>query len=550
MVTRGAKPGGGESAARSATTAFGGLFWVGLVALCGGCVDEVRAPFDAQATVGELDTSVVADTIGGDATTDAAADAVADTTPVVEPLPVERATVVSRFEGAAIWAGVAGPGALLVADGATWWWLDGGGAREVTPAPGDAGDALAAPPRAVAGARRRALVGRARGRARAARGRALAETPLAAMFAADPVEDLRAGGGSVWVASGEALWRLRAGAIARVAPGGLASGAARLAWGPPAGGTPALWVAAGGGVYALADGAAGLAAWPEQPLLAATALAASGDGTLWAVTDEGAWRRTSAAVWWELALPEAPVAVVGGADGAWLAAADGRLFHAVGAALSEIENAPAGTFWGPGPDGTLLVAGSSGVAQVAPGRVLRVEGLKRGVVLEATATVAVRPSQPGEVEAVAATIDGAAAEVVEGGEGEARTFTVTVDPHALESGAHELAVTVTWADATLAERLPFSVDHVTWADDIGPLYVSTCANCHNAVDGASTAVLDTPAAWRSRIDCVVCRVSYPYDPSLAECLACDDTPSTMPPTGPLPSSEAELIREWRRDGLR
>jgi ligand-binding sensor domain-containing protein len=137
-----------------------------------------------------------------------------------------------------------------------------------------------------------------------------------------------------------------------------------------------VWIAAAGQVYALTDGDAGLAAWPEQPALTAVALGADASGALWVVDDAGGVRRrTPDAVWAAVALPE-PIAALGARPESahvWLFGVSGRVFHGVGETLSEVTNAPgaAGLTAAASADGSVLLAGAGprpGAARGQPGR--------------------------------------------------------------------------------------------------------------------------------------------------------------------------------------
>ncbi|MFT7582205.1 MAG: hypothetical protein ACI9MR_003887 [Myxococcota bacterium] len=163
-----------------------------------------------------------------------------------------------------------------------------------------------------------------------------------------------------------------------------------------------------------------------------------------------------------------------------------------------------------------------------------------------------RASSPAEVSAVTAQIDGmtvTAVPVADGADG--MTWDVILDPEPLTTGDHVLAVSVTYgAVETIATTLAFTVLHITWDDHIQPLYQRRCSACHNDVDGASTAIMTSLDAWRSRYPCILCRVTNPFNSSLAECVLCEDVPSSMPPTGPISRAEVELIERWGQDGFR
>jgi len=520
-----------------------------------GCVDS-SAGRDAY-VYPEPDTTVadthVADAAGDD--TAGVGDAHDDAADVVDPaLPPESASLASLWSGAARWAAPLGGGATLIvdADGA-WWWLDSGGARLVV-AEGELEipkDTPAAAAPLAAGVDLIAV----RGTLYRLDDGVLGVTPLSDALDAEEITDLATpDGATLWIATDAGLWRWRDGVLAAVPVGSASAAGARLACGAPVDGRPAVWVVTGDGVFAVTSDGDGLAIWPEQPELAAVGVGADGHGVLWVLDDAGGVsRRTPDAIWRAVELPEPVVALTARADSphVWIRGESGGLYHAVGDDLSEVTNAPDGDLASPPDDvGAALVVSATGIVQIAPGRIVNVVGVKAGATLSEPTTVTVRPSEPGEVVAVTATLDGGDVEVAAVGEADERVWQLLIDPPALVNGGHRVGVEVSWEDATLTSGLSFEVAFPTWSGTVEPLYQKRCSACHDAVIGAATVVLDEMSAWTSQVDCIICRVSAPFDPALAECMMCASAPSSMPPTGALPDHEIDLVRGWRAGGLR
>ena len=493
-----------------------------------------------------------------DAAPDSAGDSGGDEDTAAGPtLPPESASLASLWDGDARWVAPLPGGALLVVAADGWWWVDAEGARRVTPED-DAVTVPEAAPTAAAGlSDGTALVAAGAALYRLSAG-VLGATPLSDALGGAVITDLASpDGATLWVATEAGLWRWRDALLAAVAPPGLPVAGARVVCGAPVGGRPGVWIAAAGQVYALTDGDAGLEAWPEQPNLTAVALGADASGALWVVDDVGdVQRRTPDAIWSAVALPEPVGALAARAESAhvWLFGVGGRVFHAVGDTLSEVTNAPggAGLTAAASPDGSVLLAGGSGVTQVAPGRVLALLGANPGTVLWEVTAVTLRASEPDAVSLIDVRLDAAAVTATPVDAADGRVWRVDLDPVALDNGDHRLDVEVTYGDdgTVLATALPFRVAFPTWGGDVAPLYVKRCSACHDAVIGAATVVLEEMSAWTSQIDCIVCRVSTPFDPARPECMLCQSAPSSMPPTGALLDSEIELIRRWDAGGLR
>ena len=60
---------------------------------------------------------------------------------------------------------------------------------------------------------------------------------------------------------------------------------------------------------------------------------------------------------------------------------------------------------------------------------------------------------------------------------------LVLDPSLLGTGPRTLTVTIAWSDGTLPRTLrrSFEVEaDATWAEDIEPIYLTYCSDCHGA----------------------------------------------------------------------
>ncbi len=172
----------------------------------------------------------------------------------------------------------------------------------------------------------------------------LVVSPVSTYLAAGGATDVEAvpvtGGMDLYVADGGGLHRWHGGTLSKVAPDGLPTAGARLAFGPPWMGAPALWVVAGEVLYALLPDAAGLVAWTETPLAIPTDVAAAPEGKLVALVADGVHVRSADGVWAIGVLPGAlQLAHAPGAAEVWIRTAAGLHVYAE-AALHAVTGAP------------------------------------------------------------------------------------------------------------------------------------------------------------------------------------------------------------------
>ncbi|MCC6624997.1 MAG: hypothetical protein IT385_27365 [Deltaproteobacteria bacterium] len=387
---------------------------------------------------------------------------------------------------------------------------------------------------------------------------ALVPSPLADALA-DPVLALARVGDDLWLATATELARLRGAELRIVSAPDVDLTSRLLVPGPSpiAGAAAALWLATDDGVVALVADGPRLEAWTLARDLVATSLALDARGRAWAVVDGRAFRRAPAAsgvnAWLPIVLPSAVLDVLAlpSTPHVWIVTADGLVHEVDDTWAAVTATLPAARAHALDETGTLMRATAEGLIAVSPGRLLSLSGLAPGALLERATPIEVRVSDPDHA-VVVAKIDGEPVAATLVGEGAARVFRVTLSPDPLDRGPHLLTVDVTYDDdAThLATSLPFEVMHVTWADEVKPLYEKRCATCHNAVAGASTAVLATPDAWVERYDCILCRVTQPLDPASPACQACEDFASPMPPFGKLTPTDLDHLHRWRASGFR
>jgi hypothetical protein len=367
-----------------------------------------------------------------------------------------------------------------------------------------------------------------------------------------PVVGLASDPDSLWISTEAALHQVADLTLRKVVIPGFNLGSPRLALGPsPTVGT-ALWVGSPDGVIALAPSGPTFSAWLTAPL-SPDALAVDASGRVWVLADGRVHRRAPDNVWTAFGLDETPHDLLAHPTSrhVWLIAPDTTLHESNGNWARLDTRLPSANAYAITPDGTLLLATSTGLLALPPGRLISLSGLAPGALLEAPTPIEVRVSDP-DLALIDARLDGLPVATELDGEGPARSFRLTLDPALLRRGPHRLSVEVRYTDDTtrLEAALPFEVMYATWTDDVAPIYATRCATCHNAVAGASTAVLNTSHAWRERIDCILCRVSLPVDSTSPECRACGDFASPMPPAGPLSDQAVEQLRRWRTDGFR
>lgn len=343
----------------------------------------------------------------------------------------------------------------------------------------------------------------------------LVESPLSDAVA--DVVDLAVVDGALWLAGGDGLYRWRDGTLQEMVPDGLPAGDATLV-----ADDSALWIGASGAIYALTPDAAqptAAVAGAEAPVVDATGVWVLGDRRLWWLDPD--------LFWWPIELPFEPgqaaahpaVAGVWLSDGAglWLLT-EGSLFPYAGAPAPERMVADG--------EGAVLIASPEGLWRVAAERFVRVDDPPDRITRPAD--LAIRPALPGEVESLRALVDDV--EIPVAGRD---PWTVTLTP-ALGEGQHTLTVEVSWADGEVAEvGLDFTTHTVNWAEDVHPISVAYCSQCHGV--GGTGRELHSFDQWRARIAEVV-------DATL-------NGRMPLPSADPIPDAQVQLIIDWQNAGL-
>lgn len=369
-------------------------------------------------------------------------------------------------------------------------------------------------------------------------GHELAASPLAEAAGLVP-EDApvlcatpRAGGTDLWIAAASGLSLVRDGTLYGLEPADLGGTRPSLAWGAPVGDRAVPWVGGDDGVLALVeDGEGRLAARRAGLDLAAEALAVDARGDLWVLSDGELARRTADGHWQRLYLPEPIVALAADAasEALWVQT-DAGLYRGRDGVFSPIDAPPEGSLAAVDAAGRALFVGPAGLVRASVGRTILLFGLEDGALLDHESILEVIPSEPDEVTAVEATLDGAPVEVGAG------TPSVVLDPLALADGPHELAVTVSWGDVSETESLFFAVgafEAPTWSRDVAPVFLDHCEKCHGL--GGAGHRMDTPALWRTQFDTILEMVGSGRMP--------------LPPNPSLSPEEIQVLRAWRAGGF-
>ncbi|MCA9545216.1 MAG: hypothetical protein KC613_12520 [Myxococcales bacterium] len=479
-----------------------------------GAVGDLAAPVDAGPPTPDLTPDLA--TEGPDADPADAAptpDAAPPRVPVVAPM---HPATQRLFQGPVQGLAVLGEGAVLDTPRGVLW-LDAAGTRALpTQGLGAAAE--------VDGVR---LVADAEGALWAADGAGMARSPLGV----EGVVDLAVEGDRLWISTAQGLHLWQAGALRPVtalAPAERPAhtlragrwGQASALWFISAEGVPGALVADGGEVrrWRMADA--------PTP---AYALAVTTDAT-WALADAGLWRfdgQRWAAV--PLGGRLATLAAWPTTPDLWLGLVDGTVWHSrAGRFRPLLGLAPAGVLRADA-EGALWAAGAQGVERAVLGRLVDLEGPPPGARLTEPVTLAVRPSEPAAVEAVAWQLDGGPAVAVDG-----PPWALTVGPE-VGPGPHTVTVTVTWAGGDTAEVVwPFEVPRPpTWVADIQPLFEAHCAtSCHG--DRGQARPLFQVQQWRAAIDPILDAVRQARMPLAAD---------------PLSPAAIDRIAAWQAAGM-
>lgn len=364
----------------------------------------------------------------------------------------------------------------------------------------------------------------------------LQPSPLAPRLPGAPLSLLMVpgrAGPEVWMAGDGWLQLWRADQLSRVVPGALPLSEPKLAYGAAAGGRSAVWVAAGGALYALVVEDGATRAYPENLTAPVRQLAVDARRTLWVVDDAGKLRsRRADDVWRDHDAVEAVRSVHASltSDEVWIETMT-ELWRYDQTEFRKVNNPPAGRVLGSASLGSALVGDQAGASRIFGRRAVRLTGLKEGALLLSNTTIEVRPVAAASVTAVSATLDGQSISVA------SPAWTLTLDPAVIDDGAHRLEVQVTYGDGESATgSLRFS--HYegpppSWQADIAPLFRDRCELCHGA--RGSARLLDTPALWSAEIDSILLNLRTRRMP--------------LPPSAPLTEAELGLVEGWQAAGF-
>lgn len=331
------------------------------------------------------------------------------------------------------------------------------------------------------------------------------------------VVDLAVVEGALWLAGSDGLYRWRDGVLQEMIPEGLPAVDARLV-----ADDSDLWIGSAGAIYALTPESAqptAAVAGAQAPVVDATGVWVLGDGRLWWLDDD--------LFWWPIELPVEPAQAAAhpATPGVWLSdgaglwlLTEGSLFPYVGAPVPDRLVADG--------EGAVLIAADDGLWRVAAERFVRVDEPPERITRPVD--IAIRPALPGDVESVRATVGDTALEVTG-----VDPWTITLSPD-LGEGQHVLTVAVEWSDGEATEiDQPFVAHVVNWAEDVHPISVTYCQQCHGA--GGTGRVLHTFEQWRDRIAEVVDATSTGRMP--------------LPSAAPIPDAQVQLIIDWQNAGL-
>jgi hypothetical protein len=361
-------------------------------------------------------------------------------------------------------------------------------------------------------------------------------SPLDAQLPGAPLSLLTVPGRAgleVWMAGDGWLWLWRGDQLSDVRPGALPLSAPKLAYGAAAGGRSAVWVAAGGALYALVVEDQVTRAYPENLTAPVRQLAVDARRTLWVVDDAGKLRSRRADDVWRDHDAVAGVRSVHASlrsDEVWIETMT-EMWRYDQTEFRKVNNLPAGRVLSSASQGSVLMGDQDGLAQVYGQRAVRLTGLKEGGLLLSSAAIQVRPVAAANVTTVTATLDDQAISV------SPSPWNITLDPALIDDGAHRLEVRVAYSDGESATgTLRFS--HYegpppSWQADIAPLFRDRCELCHGA--RGSARILDTPALWSAEIDSILLNLRTRRMP--------------LPPSAPLTEAELGLVEGWQAAGF-
>lgn len=367
-------------------------------------------------------------------------------------------------------------------------------------------------------------------------GDVLGTSPLGAALPGPPSRLLTVPGRvglEVWLAGDGWLRLWRDGQVYTIAPGDLPLRAPELAFGAAAGGQSAVWVAAGGALYAIVAEADGTRAYPEVVDLPVGQLAVDARRTLWVVDASGQLRSRRADDRWRIHDAVHGVQAVAASPSSgqvWIQTMT-ELWRYDGTEFRRALDPPAGRPLGVASAGSLLWASANGLARLYGERSARFVGLREGGLLLATTSVELLPVAAATVRSVTATLDGGSIPI------SAAPYRVTLDPAVIADGVHQLVATVTYQDgAEVQGSLRFS--HYegpppSWAADIEPLFLDRCALCHG--ERGSARRLDSATTWTEQIESILLNLRTRRMP--------------LAPSAPFTEAELGLVEGWQAAGF-
>ncbi len=345
----------------------------------------------------------------------------------------------------------------------------------------------------------------------------------------------------VWIAGAEHLWLWRSGKAYRVDTRGMPSASAKLAFGAPIDGLPAIWVASEGSLYAIIMDGEFFHMYPDidpsagandEPAVA-DGIAVDSEGTLWLATRGALFSRGFDGQWHDHPSVSNVTAIAArtSADDLWVES-NGKILHHEKGTFRKVPDAPEGRLFGIATSGYALIGDSAGVHRIEAGRIVDLVDINDGDLVSAPRLVMIRAESPSQVESMSAELDGEPIVVHE------LPWRVDLDPRVLGDGFHSITVTVKYADGGPDGngRVGFYVGAAsipTWVLDISVLSAERCDECHGERGNAHR--LDTKELWMEDIERVLAAVREARMP--------------LPPKPPLQSSVIDRIAAWQAAGF-
>lgn len=371
-------------------------------------------------------------------------------------------------------------------------------------------------------------------------GGALQRSPLDALLPGAPEAMTVTEDGSVWMRHDDVARRWFEGTLEALWLEGRRLVARQMVRGPEGD----VWVAA-----VADDGARLLRLWVEEqglralagpPAINPEALAADGDGGLWALSGGDLWQRHPDGRWSWWRLPE-PVEALWGTVSAgdlWVSTEDGLWHHRAGV-FRPVSGAPQISPEGSTleADGAVVYSDPRGLWRLRPERRVIIVGFPDGGTLQQPRPLNIRPDRPDQVTDVTFEITEGGRPVLDGPV-EGPPWALTLDPGSLPEGALVLGVQVDYDDGQrLNASLEFDVLDVgppTWVDDVAPIFFARCAGaCHG--DSGNARPLHTPALWQQDAVAILDAIRTGRMP--------------LPPNPPVPPAEITLIEAWMESGF-